>query len=124
MIDLNDAVSLLQAKRKELVDQLNAVDRALAALSSVAGAVTMAPEENPPQATEKERAPDTVLPIRLKPRRTLSEDHRHALNEGRREARHSKDAAAGLAREMTDDPSGLAGASAAHGRQPRLVKRK
>lgn len=123
MIDLNDAVSLLQAKRKELVDQLDAVDKALAALSGVGGAVTMAPEENPPQATEREGAPNAVLPIRLKPRRTLSEEHRHALNEGRRKARHSKDAAAGLAREMTDQSPGLAPASSADGRQPRLVKR-
>jgi len=124
MIDLNDAVSLLQAKRKELVGQLDAVDRALAALSGVEGAVTMAPEENFPQATERESAPNTILPTKLKPRRSLSEDHRHALKEGRRKARHSKDAAAGFAREMPDDSSRLAGASAAHGRQPRLVKRR
>lgn len=105
MIDLNDAVSLLQAKRKELVHQLEAVDDALAALSGVA------------------EASNTVVPTRLKPARTLSDEHKHALNEGRRKARHSKDAAAGLAREMTNQRPALARASGADGRQPRLVKR-
>ena len=126
MIDLNDAVSLLQAKRKELMDQLDAVDKALAALGSLAlgsvgDAVTIAPEGNPQEVTE--RAPITVLPTRVKSPRTLSEEHRHALKEGRRKARHSKDAAAGLARETTDPSPGLAPASSASARQPRLVKR-
>jgi len=121
MVDLKDAVSLLRAKRKELMDQLDAVDKALSVLSGVAGTVTMAPEADPPQAPE--RTPTTVLPTRLNPRRTLSDEHKHALKEGRRKARHSKDAAAGLAREMIDASPGLASASRARGQSPRLVKR-
>jgi hypothetical protein len=121
MIDLRDAVSLLQAKRKELADQLAAVDKALAALSAFADAATTAPHGNPPQRTEN--APSAVVPTRLKPPRTLSEEHKHALNEGRRKARHSRDAAAGLAREMADPSAALAPALGADGRQPRLVKR-
>ena len=106
MVDLKDAVSLLQAKRKELMDQLDAVDKALSALIAVAGTVTM-----PPEVT------------RLDPPRTLSDEHKHALKEGSRKARHSKAAAAGLAREITDPSPGLASASRAGSQSPRLVKR-
>jgi hypothetical protein len=120
MIDLNDAVSLLQAKRKELLVQLEAVDKALGALSGLGGADTTTPEENPQGATGRA---STDLPTRLKPPRTLSDEHKHALNEGKRKARHSKDAAAGLAREMPDPSPGLVPSSSADGRQPRLVKR-
>lgn len=121
MVDLNDAVSLLRAKRKELMDQLDAVDKALSMLSRAAGTVTMAPEANPQEASE--RTPNTVLPTRVNPRRTLSDEHKHAMKEGRRKARHSKDAAAGLARETTDPSPGLASGSRASGQPPRLVKR-
>jgi hypothetical protein len=115
MIDLGDAVSLLQAKRKELTDQLAAVDKALAALSGtgVNGAVAAERHSGKP-----EDAGDRVVPTKVKPARTLTDDHRHALNEGRRKARHSKDAAAGFARELPD-PSPARTAE----RQPRLVKR-
>jgi hypothetical protein len=120
MVDLKDAVSLLRAKRKELIDQLDAVDKALSALSGVASTVTMASEANPPEPPE---GMATVLPTRLNPPRTLSDEHKHALKEGRRKARHSKDAAAGLAREMTDLSPGSASGLRAGGQSPRLVKR-
>ena len=81
MVDLKDAVSLLRAKRKELIDQLDAVDKALSALIGVARTVTMAPDANPPEAPERM---NTVLPTRLNPPRTLSDEHKHALKEGRR----------------------------------------
>lgn len=121
MVDLKDAVSLLRAKRKELIDQLDAVDKALSVLSGVAATATIAPEAHPPEAPE--RTPYTVLPTRLNPPRTLSDEHKHALKEGRRKARHSKDAAAGLAREMTASSPGLASGSRVSGQRPRLVKR-
>jgi hypothetical protein len=132
MVDLKDAVSLLRAKRKELMDQLEAVDKALSVLSGVAGTVAVlperavspervAPEANPPEASDVQ--PNEVLPTRLNSPRILSDEHRHALKEGRRKARHSKDAAAGLAREMTDPTPGLASASHARSQPPRLVKR-
>ena len=119
MIDLNDAVTLLQAKRKELADQLDAVDKALAALRSVDGAGSAAPVAKP--ATPAETTPSVVLPTKLKPRRTLSDEHKHALSEGRRKAHHSKAAAKGLAREPIDQAPALA--PTGDGRQPRLVKR-
>jgi hypothetical protein len=119
MIDLNDAVRLLQAKRNELAAQLDAVDKALAALSVVPA--TAGPDESSRVAPEPTSSP--VVPTRVKPARTLSDEHKHALKEGRRRARHSKAAAAGLAREAMEPVSGLAPTSAADGAQPRLVKR-
>ena len=121
MVDLKDAVSLLRAKRQELNDQLDAVDKALAALSGLAGTVTMAPDANHPEASEQ--TSNTVLPTRVNPPRTLTDEHKHALKEGSRKARHSKAAAAGLAREITDPSPGLASGSRASGQSPRLVKR-
>ena len=120
MTDLHDAVRLLQAKRKELADELDAVDKALAALSSIGGAESPAPNENPSRPPET--APAAVLATKLKPRRTLSDEHKHSLSEGRRKAHHSKAAAKGLARELLDQAPALA-ASSGDGRQPRLVKR-
>jgi hypothetical protein len=120
MADLNDAVRLLQAKRKELADELDAVDKALAALRGVGGAGSAPRGETP--ATPRETAPSVVLPTKLKPRRTLSDEHKRSLSEGRRKAHHSKAAAAGLARELIDHAPALA-ASSGDGRQPRLVKR-
>ena len=117
-IDLNDAVSLLEAKRKELGEELDAVDKALAALRSVGGSGSAAPGANP---ASLETAPSVVLPTKLKPHRTLSDEHKRALSEGRRKAHHSKAAAAGLAREPIDQAPALA--STGDGGQPRLVKR-
>lgn len=119
MTDLHDAVRLLQAKRKELADELDAVDKALAALSRIGGAEAGAAKENPSRPPEA--APSAVLATKLKPRRTLSDEHKHSLSEGRRKAHHSKAAAAGLARELLDQAPALV-ASSGEGRQPRLVK--
>jgi len=51
----------------------------------------------------------------------LSDEHRHALKEGRRKAHHSKEVAAGRAREASDPRPGLALASSADDQRPRLV---
>jgi hypothetical protein len=64
-----------------------------------------------------------VIPTRLEPRRRQSDDHRHAAKEGRRRARHSREAAAGRAREMLEPWTGLAPASNTDARRPRLVKK-
>src|SRR6187455_2093792 len=120
MVELNDAVRLLRAKRQELIDQLDAVDKALSVLSGVAGPVTVAPEADPQETSA--RTPNTVLPTRLNPRRTLSDDHKHALKEGGRKARHSKYAASGHAREALDPSPVLASGSRASSQPPRLVK--
>ena len=120
MIDLNDTVRLLQAKREELLDQLDALDTALGALSRAGLAVTTPRDGNPQETTEQ--AASAVLPTKLKPRRSLSDEHKHALKEGRRKARQQKDAAEGHARELPGLSPGLAPASGADGRRPRLVK--
>ncbi len=123
MINLDEAVSLLRAKREELLRELDAVDKALAALNGVTVAATAptARVESPPAATE-EAAPAVTL-TKLKPARTLSDEHKHALKDGRRKARHAKNAAAGFARELSDPLGGLGPASSIDSRQPRLVKR-
>ena len=121
MVNLNDALSLLRATRKELLDQLEAVDKALAALEGTTVTLPPMPEGNPQEAVSEPAS--QIIPTRLKPPRALSDEHKHALNEGRRKARRSKDAAAGHAREMPDPFPGLAAASSADSRRPRLVKR-
>ena len=122
MVNLSDAVRLLRAQRKELSDQLDAVDKALAALGEQRGADTTGSEGNPP-GTAGETATE-VLPTRLTPPRKLSDEHRHALKEGRRKAHHSKEVAAGRAREASDPRPGLALASSADDQRPRLVKQR
>jgi hypothetical protein len=122
MVNLSDAVTLLRAQRKELFDQLDAVDKALAALGEPGG-VPRAGSEGNPLAAAGETVTE-VLPTRLRPPRKLSDEHRHALKEGRRKKRHSMEVAAGHAREMSDPHPGLAWASSAGDRRPRLVKQK
>jgi hypothetical protein len=121
MVNLSDAVRLLRAQRKELSDQLDAVDKALAALGEPRGVSRPGSSEGNPQEAPGEKVAE-VLPTKLKPPRKLSDEHRHALKEGRRKARNSKDVAAGRARDMPDPRPGLASASSADDRRPRLVK--
>jgi hypothetical protein len=120
-VDIDGAASLLRAKRKALLEQLDAVDRALAALTAAGIIVANAQELHTAKPAEEATSP--VVPTRVKPRRVLSDEHRHALTEGRRKARHAKDAAAGRARETPDPAPGLAPTSTATD-LPRLVKRQ
>lgn len=122
MVNLSDAVRLLRAQRKELSDQLDAVNRALAALGEPCRVPRTGSAGNPLAAAGE--TVTEVLPTRLKPPRKLSDEHRHALKEGRRKARHSIEVAAGHAREMSDPRPGLALASSVDDRRPRLVKQK
>ena len=121
MVDLDSSAKMLHAKREELLDQLDVIDKALAALAraGITGANTR--ELQTEAAAEEATSP--VVPTRVKPQRVLSDEHRQALIEGGRKARHSRDAAAGRAREMPDPSPGLARASEATG-LPRLVKRE
>jgi hypothetical protein len=120
MVNLSDAVRLLRTRRKELSDQLEAVDQALAALGEPRGVPAIDSDGNP-HGSAGETVTE-VLPTRLEPPRKLSDEHRHAMREGRRNARHSKEVAAGRARELSDPRSGLASAAGADGWRPRLVK--
>jgi len=101
-----------------LLDQLQAVDNAIAALGGLSVAVTTTPDG---RLAEEEKASGEVVPTKLKSPRMLSDEHKHALNEGRRRARHSKAVAAGFAREMLESPQLTP--AAADGGRPRLVKR-
>jgi hypothetical protein len=122
MVNLSDAVRLLRAQRKVLSDQLDAVDKALAALGEPRGVPTTG-SEGSSQVAARETVTE-VLPTRLRPPKKLSDEHRHALKEGRRKARHSKEVAAGRARDISDPRPGLALASSTDDRRPRLVKQR
>lgn len=110
---------MLRAQRVALLEQLDAIDKALAALTSPGIAVANARELDLEAAEEATRP---VAPTQVKARRVLSDEHRQASIEGRRKARHARDAAAGRVREPGPAP-GLARASTA-ARLPRLVKRE
>jgi len=116
MVNLKSTVVILQAQRRELIEQLEAVDRAIAALTSAADDV----ETN--EGKTAEVAKDLVART-VKSRRVLSEAHKEAIIAGRRKSRAAKEVAAGRAREMPEEgfvPAISAGRSEA----PRLVKRK
>jgi hypothetical protein len=131
MTDLTEAVRLLQAKRDELQEQLKAVETALEALGGLAFAPPPPAGETPEPAGETpgtsagevdaDDADAGIVATRLKARKTLSDDHRHALKEGRRKARHTLAVAAGLARELPAGSSGLP--SGGRDPKPKLVKR-
>jgi hypothetical protein len=121
MVNLSDAVRLLRAQRKELSDQLDAVDKALAALGEPRDVARTGSSEGNPQGGSGKTVTE-ILPTKLRPPRKLSDEHRHALKEGRRKARNSRDVAAGRARDVSDPRPGLASASSVDDRRPRLVK--
>jgi hypothetical protein len=115
-IDVESSLRTLHAKRTELLNQVDAIDAALAALASAGITVVNAPEPQP-EAADDVTSP--VAPIRVKARRVLSDEHRQALLDGRRMARHRRAVDEGRARELlapSRAPSEAAGL-------PRLVKR-
>ena len=113
-------VRMLEGQRRELVDQLDAVDRAIAALGSVGTEAAQAGTD----ATDAPavRAAGTVLPTRVKAKRVLSDSHKQALIAGKRKAREAHDVAKGLAREMPDDAFVPAIGTRGDGQVPRLIK--
>ena len=114
-IDLDSSLRTLHAKRTELLNQLDDIDAALAALATAGITVVNAPE--PAEAAGDVTSP--VVPTRIKARRVLSDEHRQALIDGRRMARHRRAVDEGRARELLAPslaPSQAAGL-------PRLVMR-
>jgi hypothetical protein len=114
-IDLDSSLRMLHAKRTELLNQVDAIDTALAALATAGITVVNAP--GPPEAADEVTSP--VVPTRIKARRVLSDEHRQALLDGRRMARRKQAVDEGRARELlapSPAPSQAAGL-------PRLVKR-
>jgi hypothetical protein len=121
MADLKQIVQMLEGQRRELVDQLAAVDKAIAALNGTAAAGDDARPAQPDIPTEA--PPATQLARRVKEKRVLSDAHKQALIAGRRKTREAHDVAKGLAREMPDE--GFVPAIGVRGdRQvPRLIKK-
>jgi hypothetical protein len=115
-IDLDGSLRVLQAKRTELLNQVAAIDAALAALATAGITVANTPEPQPEAADE---ATGAVVPTRVKAQRVLSDEHRQALIDGRRMAHRKRAVDKGLARELLA-PSAAPSPGA---RLPRLVKR-
>jgi hypothetical protein len=114
-LDVDSSLRTLSAKRTELLKQVDAIDTALAALAAAGITVVNAPEL--PEAADEVTSP--VVPTRIKARRVLSDEHRHALIDGRRMARHRRAVDEGRARELLA-PSAAPSQAA---KLPRLVKR-
>ncbi len=125
MVNLIGIVSTLRATRQELLQQLDAVEKAIAALER-APAVTAesASTEDAPPAEAMPNADRLVVPTILKPKRVLDESHKQAMIRGRRKARNAKEAAKGLAREMPDESFVPALSSRGERQPPRLVKKR
>lgn len=128
MAELSSIVAMLHAQRRELVEQLAAVDRAIAALDIPASATSdprsvasVASVPSVPSAVPP--APSVVAPTRVKAQRLQTDEHKHAVSAGRRKARAARDAANGIARDMQGDDF-VSAVGYRGGRQPpRLVKK-
>ena len=122
MTTLKHIVRMLDEQRRELLDQLAAVDRAIAALGG--GETEAAAARATAAEVPLEDVAGVVRPRHLKARRILSDSHKQALIAGRRRAREARDVATGLAREMPDDGFVPAIGTRKGDRQPpRLIKR-
>ena len=121
MAEMNQIRSMLEEKRQELSDQLNAVDRAIAALSSARTPVTKTRPAEPD--VRAELTVSAALPRPVEPRRVLSDAHKEAISAGKRRARAARDVAKGLARELPDDSFVPAIRTRGDSQLPRLVKR-
>ena len=121
MAEMNQIRSMLEENRQELADQLNAVDRAIAALSSARTPVTKTRPAEPD--VRAELTVSAALPRPVEPRRVLSDAHKEAISAGKRRARAARDVAKGLARELPDDSFVPAIRTRGDSQLPRLVKR-
>ena len=115
-IDLDGSLRTLCAKRAELLNHVDAIDSALAALAA-AGITAVNAAEPQPEAADDVTSP--LVPTRVKARRVLSDEHRQALLDGRRMARHRRAVDEGRARELLGPLPALSEAAGL----PRLVKR-
>jgi hypothetical protein len=120
MAELKQIVRMLEGQRRELVDQLAAVDKAIAALDGTAAGGDARPAQ-PDIPTED--PPATKLPRQVKQKRVLSDVHKQAMISGRRKAREAHDVAKGLAREMPDEGFVPAIGVRSDRQVPRLIKK-
>jgi hypothetical protein len=128
MVDLDRIVGTLQATRRELTQQLDAIDKAIAALVSATPSAEPAggPADVPGAGQTDAPTPlEAVLkPKRVLPKRILNDAHKEALARGRRRAREVREAAAGRARELPDDSFVPALAPLSGAQPPRLIKKQ
>jgi hypothetical protein len=111
MADLSATIRLLEQQRDELLDQVNAIVRAIAALKGTDGSVRRA--VTAPGAAAVPRTSDRSRP-RKKRQFTLTEEHKQKLLEGQQRAREARERAA--AGGQVSDSGRVADAT------PRLVK--
>ena len=110
MGEMTKIVELLQEQRRALVEQLEAVDKAIAALHAA-------------DAIDDDDAEPTTEHV--KARRTQTDTHKHAIAIGKRNARNARDASKGLMRDIQgDDFVPAIGARSGDRDAPRLVKKK
>ena len=120
MATLKQIVRMLEEQRRELLDQLDGIDRAIAALGA---AGIQAAEPRPAgSAVSVEDVAGTVQPRHVKARRVLTDAHKQALVAGKRRAREAQDVAKGIAREMPGDSFVPAIGTRGDRQPPRLVK--
>ena len=112
---------MLEEQRRDLLAQLAAVDKAIAALNTPATTVAEPPAAQPESAADQ--AADAVLPRRVTPKRVLSDEHKQALVVAKRRSRNAQEAAKGLAREMPVDSFVPAIGKRGERQAPRLIKR-
>ena len=128
MGEMTKIVELLQEQRRALVEQLEAVDKAIAALHAAdavedddAGAV----DDDDEDAADEPGAEETPAGARhVKARRTQTDTHKHAIAIGKRNARNARDASKGLMRDIQGDDFIPAINSRGDQNAPRLVKKK
>ena len=88
MVNLEPTIQLLHEKRRELHEELNAIERAIQALASADSSLsTETPLAVRYTAEEPVACPTVVV---IPPKRMLTESHKEALLEGRRKARAAK----------------------------------
>jgi len=119
MVHLERSIQLLLATRGDLLDQIDAIDRAVAALR---GDTTL------PTAIQEERSgvaavsAAEVVVQKVRPRRVLTDEHKQKLADGRRRARDAKGVVSGEVRESVSDTF-VPALAAPVDETPRLVKR-
>lgn len=121
MVTLNRILSRLDEQHREVLERLDAIARAIATMNGAEAAV---PDIRPAEPDIPiEVAASAIVPTRVKPKRVLSDSHKQALVVSTRNARHAKEAAKGLARELPGDSFVPAIGRRGDRQTPRLVKR-
>jgi hypothetical protein len=114
MLNLEKSINALLAARAHLLNQIDAIDQALAALRRT-------PVHAAAAAEGAQATPAGPEVTRVAPKRILSDEHKRKLAEGRQRARQAKEVVKGTAREPLDGVPALA---APISEAPRLVKRR